>query len=285
MNWRLLDVKDIPFALQLIGSREYECEHLFSRLLKKQFQDRLSPDCLWLISLEGGKGGLLYVSKEGLILPFFPFLEEGKSLSHKYLKDFEEIGSIGISKIYSIVGKLPYVQAIERGLHLKGGIWIDYHLMTFEKESPLPFQPAIEGFHIHLAKETDLQGLLPLQLLYEKEEVLIKTDALDPQKTRSDLKLALKEQILLYGEYKGQIVSKAGTNARGKQYDQIGGVYTLPPYRGQHFARTLMIQLIHILRTEQKNACLFVKTTNIPAIHLYEALNFIHRGAFRIHYV
>nr|MBP7494676.1 GNAT family N-acetyltransferase [Spirochaetales bacterium] len=113
---------------------------------------------------------------------------------------------------------------------------------------------------------------------------LLQPEYVDPGKTRKELESTLKEQIVLMGEYRGVPVAKVGTNARGIRYDQIGGVFTDLPYRGRHFARYLMIELLKTLKHQKKSACLFVKNKNAAALHLYEALQFKYREPFRIHY-
>jgi len=281
--WESLQVKDLSKAIQFIGEMEWVCEHLFTRLLKKQKQKSIAPDHIWISYEDGNPKGILYLSNQGLLLPYLPFLDEKPIDSHFHqLKHMIPLKTI---RIYSIVGKRLFVQAMEELFQFKEGVYVDYHLMTRSKSEPLPPMPIRPCFQIRKATIDDIERILPLQILYEKEEVLIRPDLMDAEKTRKDLNLALREQIILLGEFEGKAVAKAGTNARGILYHQIGGVFTDPNYRGRHFARALMIRLLHEIHGEGKNACLFVKTHNRIAIHLYEELGFQTREAFRIHYV
>ncbi|MCX7788599.1 MAG: GNAT family N-acetyltransferase [Spirochaetes bacterium] len=291
MIWESLQVKDLSKAIQFIGEKEWVCEHLFTRLLKKQRQKCIAPDHVWISYENGSPAGILYLSNQGLLLPYLPFLDAKSNLSmatEDYLEDLDSLKRLLFPKtirIYSIVGKLLFVQAMEELFGFNEGVSVDYHLMTRSQADPLPPLPNLPSLHIRKATRDDIERILPLQILYEKEEVLIRPDLMDPAKTRKDLDLALREQIILLGEIEGKAVTKAGTNAQGLLYHQIGGVFTDPNYRGRHFARALMIRLLQQIHGEGKNACLFVKTQNKTAIHLYEELGFQIREAFRIHYV
>lgn len=289
MTWEPLQIKDISKAIQFIGQQEWVCEHLFTRLLKKQRQKSIAPDHIWISHEDGLPKGIVYLTKQGLLLPYLPFLEEKKTIGKtNWTEDFEELKKnliLTAIRIYSIVGNLLFVQAMEELFRFTEGVCVDYHLMTRSREEPLPPFPVLQNFLVRKATLEDIDRILPLQILYEKEEVLIRPDSMDPERTRKDLNVSLREQLVLLGEYEGKTVSKAGTNARGILYDQIGGVFTDPCYRGKHFARALMIRLLHLIHEEGKNACLFVKTHNRVAIHVYEELGFQTREAFRIHYV
>lgn len=285
MTWEPLEVQDLSKAIRFIGEKEWVCEHLVTRLLKKNRSKSIEPDQVWMGYRNGRPAGILYVSHQGLLLPYLPFLEETPQLPLEVFTPVKEALSDKAIRIYSIVGKLLYVEAMEELFRFNGGVPIDYHLMTRSKKNPLPPPPILPHFQIRKATLEDLDHILPLQILYEKEEVLIRPELIDPEKTRTDLKAALQEQYILLGEYEGTAVSKAGTNARGILYDQIGGVFTEPKHRGKHFAQALMVRLLHQIHGEGKNACLFVKVHNRVAIHLYEELGFQIQEAFRIHYL
>jgi predicted GNAT family acetyltransferase len=85
-------------------------------------------------------------------------------------------------------------------------------------------------------------------------------------------------------ELGGVPVAKAGTNARGFTTDQIGGVFTRPDLRHRGAARAVMTALLEHVRRDRRQACLFVKKDNAPAIRLYLGLGFDVRGEYRISY-
>ena len=84
-------------------------------------------------------------------------------------------------------------------------------------------------------------ALYPLQRDYELEEVLIEPGHFDPQTCLANLRSTLRRQIVILAEQDGRPVSKAGTNARGFDADQIGGVFTVEGQRGRGLARRVMV--------------------------------------------
>lgn len=284
MNWEPVTFPSLSHVLESLEGREWSCEHLVTRLLQKKKTHTIEPDQIWMTQEGGEIAGLLFWGKSGLLLPYFPFLNRGEEEKKEYFTSLRNHLLENHLPIHSIVGIRSYVQALSEILQLEGGLQVEYYLMTREKEEPLPLIPEVPGFRTRPASLKDIEKILPLQILYEKEEVLLQPEYVDPGKTRKELESTLKEQIVLMGEYRGVPVAKVGTNARGIRYDQIGGVFTDLPYRGRHFARYLMIELLKTLKHQKKSACLFVKNKNAAALHLYEALQFKYREPFRIHY-
>lgn len=146
--------------------------------------------------------------------------------------------------------------------------------------------PPPAGFAARLATEEDLDSLLPLQEAYEKEEVLLEGDLFDPDACRSHLRSILRREIAyILEDGKGRAVAKANTNARGFGWDQIGGVFTRKEERGRGLAGVLCAALARDIIAGGRNACLFVKRDNAPAIRVYEKLGFAPFGGFRISYL
>src|SRR5690606_13652374 len=128
-------------------------------------------------------------------------------------------------------------------------------------QAPIPKMPpdTFNGdFKLFRSGSEDLRKIFPLQLEYEKEEVQLPGRSIDPVLTRMHLERNLRDQIAVHGEYRGKVVTKAMTNARGTWVDQVGGVYTLPQYRGSGFAKLAMIHLIGIISGNGKAVSLFV---------------------------
>jgi predicted GNAT family acetyltransferase len=137
---------------------------------------------------------------------------------------------------------------------------------------------------IRQAGARDFAALLPLQEAYEREEILFNQDDFNLDKTRRELRLSLKNHIIYLASSAGMVMAKGGTNARGFTYDQIGGVFTHPDFRGKRAARSLMSRLMEHIFAGGKNACLFVKTHNLPALKLYDNLGFRIAENYRISY-
>ena len=79
-------------------------------------------------------------------------------------------------------------------------------------------------------------------------------------------------------------MSKAGTNAHGFTFAQIGGVYTTEKNRNQGIAEYVLSVLLTGIFETRKGASLFVKKNNGAAIKLYKKLGFGVTDEFKITY-
>ncbi len=226
----------------------------------------------------------LLVSRDGLVLPVL-----SGSASDVDRRDVAFLLGNGSRVVHSIMGLKRDVETVERSLPRKPGPVIDYHLMVLTRAGPpvggdSDDAPERLDLTIRRARPRDSPALFPLQREYEKEEVL-----LDPSKFNStaayiNLQNHVKREIVYYAVWRRRIVAKAGTNARGIEYDQLGGVYTVPSLRGRGVACALLRALLEELRNRGRNVCLFVKRDNPAAVRLYEKLGFNRRDDFRIAY-
>ena len=88
----------------------------------------------------------------------------------------------------------------------------------------------------------------------------------------------------MYSYSSNEVISKVATNARGKNFYQIGGVFTKKEFRNKGIMFNLMIQFMNYIHSENKKATLFVNIHNEPAKKVYEKLGFILIGKYRISY-
>jgi hypothetical protein len=186
----------------------------------------------------------------------------------------------------TVMGSEESVVETERALRRSILRSISYHLMAITPAAADPPRegPLLPGIRVRRATVSDLGILFPLQAEYEKEEVLIDPALHMPRVCRAHLKRALREQIVYLAEDGGGAVAKAGTNARGIAFDQIGGVFTVPDMRSRGIGRVVMQALLEHILSEKSGACLFVKRSNDPAIALYRRLGFSIAGGYRISY-
>ncbi len=130
----------------------------------------------------------------------------------------------------------------------------------------------------------DAVALLSLQEGYEREEVVPPGDPFDRKACRIMLERSLAKQAIYAARAGGRFVSKAGTNARGFGWDQLGGVYTDPAWRGRGLAKALVAHVVRERRRKGRKVVLFVKDGNDTARGVYEATGFRRDSPFRISY-
>ena len=127
--------------------------------------------------------------------------------------------------------------------------------------------------------------LFDLQKCYEIEEVLPEHDVFSEDICRLHLKFVLRTQyvaaVLLPD---GTLAAKAGTNALGFHSAQIGGVYVKREFRRRRYAFDVLYCVLKNVFAVKKNAVLFVKNTNVPALSLYRSLGFKKRNGYIIAY-
>jgi predicted GNAT family acetyltransferase len=162
---------------------------------------------------------------------------------------------------------------------------IDYSLMRLETEPPAEaFAAGPEGLVVRRAFAADAERLFPLQAAYELEEVLPKGGAFNPAAARLSFERALRDRLILYATADGKVVGKAGTNASGYAYDQIGGVFVDPEHRGRGIATRLIAELTALLAARGRKSVLFVKKRNAGAVKAYERAGFALGEDYRITY-
>jgi len=134
------------------------------------------------------------------------------------------------------------------------------------------------------ARTSDLEALMPLQCAYEVEEVLIPGTPLRTDGVRMGLLQSIKLGQIVIAESGGKPVAKAGINATGIRWAQIGGVYTLPAWRKHGVASVLMNFLVRSMFNSGWGLTLFVKTGNAAAIRVYRKLGFSGDEPFSVAY-
>ena len=166
---------------------------------------------------------------------------------------------------------------------------VDYYLMQCAKPCTDTFFQTAQAklnaaLSIERATENDLAELFPLQLDYENTEVAYEGRPINPAVCKLSLRARLTTEYIYKVSANGRIVAKAGTNAQGFHWFQIGGVYTLPAYRNRGLAAAAVAHLINTHSAEAHGFALFVKTANTAALRVYEKLGFEQCGLFRMSY-
>lgn len=222
------------------------------------------------------------VTKSGLVIPVLNSTNAAASPRTDLRPILEN------RRLHSIMGVSDDVRAIEAIVTPTPRASVDYYSMVYTQPDSVAGNGAAPvdapETRFHRAQPRDAFQLYPLQREYEKEEVLI-----DPTRFNSHvcyylLQKTLKNEVVYYASIKKRPAAKAGTNARGFGYAQIGGVYTVRQYRRHGIGGQLMYVLIRHLLSAHFTPCLFVKCTNTAAQSLYRKTGFAHAGDFRIVY-
>ena len=170
---------------------------------------------------------------------------------------------------------------------------VDYYLMRCTPPCTDAFFQTAESklnttlntaLSIERATENDLTELFPLQLDYEHTEVAYEGRPINPAVCKLSLRARLTTEYIYKVSADGRIIAKAGTNAQGFCWLQIGGVYTLPAYRNKGLAAAAVAHLISTHSAEAHGFALFVKTANTAALRVYQKLGFEQCGLFRMSY-
>lgn len=130
----------------------------------------------------------------------------------------------------------------------------------------------------------DKDALFDLQKQYDIAEVLPKEKTFDPRLCRCNLEFMLKNQIIYGIKVDGKFVAKAGTNAIGKNYYQLGGVFTEEKYRAKGMAQCLVSCVSRKISESGKKAALFVRTDNVFAKKAYRKAGFVYENDYLIVY-
>lgn len=201
-----------------------------------------------------------------------------------YARELGKTKMFQSTPIRMLMGESSSIKAIIPQVNKPLEITMDYAMLVRAKEKPIPSLTSIDGFRSQQSSLKDYTDLLPLQIAYEKEEVVLPGHSIQIQQTKQYLKESLNNQLCVHGRYQNTLITKGMTNVRGRTLDQIGGVYTLPEYRNRGLGKRTMIELIRLIHQQEKDASLFVKNYNIPAISLYTRIGFTRAGNFSIAY-
>ncbi len=134
------------------------------------------------------------------------------------------------------------------------------------------------------ATAADYERLLPLELGYQREEVVPKSFDISDAALAAAFKHELDEG-LTFALFDGdRPIAKARLSASGQRYCMIGGVYTVPQERKKGRAALLVSQIIARPSLACKNFCLYAKQENAAALALYKSLGFTPRGEYMLVY-
>nr|WP_281351864.1 GNAT family N-acetyltransferase [Entomospira entomophilus] len=142
------------------------------------------------------------------------------------------------------------------------------------------------NFSFQTSLPEDFHRLLPLEIGYQKEEVMVaKQHMMSETAIAIHFQRRLRDEIGYHLAYKSHALAKLSINVVGRKYDQVAGVYTDPRFRMKGLATMLLSEAIRLYQRNSKGLTLFVKVQNPGAHKLYRSLGFEEKQYFRISYL
>ena len=160
----------------------------------------------------------------------------------------------------------------------------DYKLMVLTHQQFQDSQKLYNDDFIMRCTENDMENLFEIERNYLQDEVAVRGQKVSDAEVSMRLRQILKNQLYFALISDDRIVSKAYTNAIGKNWIQIGGVYTLFQFRQNGYAAHTVSTLCKRILQAHKNISLFVKTKNLPAQQLYQKIGFTFHSDYKIVY-
>jgi hypothetical protein len=284
LGWHLLTRKDVKHLIPFLTEKEWACMTLTSQLAKAprlgaDFSPLRTPVYVYVDEQKRTIHGVLAFLKRGIVVPYW--FELG---AVRLNGDITGIIRKKEGLINTVLGRTCCVAEIETVIR-RSPIEVDYKTMIMNGElQDYTVTPPYTDIEIKQATPDDADRLFDLQEGYEKEEVLIDPARFNPRSCLLHLKQLLEEQLVYYIEFDGLPIAKAGTNALGFEYCQLGGVYTDVRFRNRGIATFLIRYLTRELLRYRKKVTLFVKEENHTAINMYKRCGFSLQEDFRITY-
>ncbi len=218
------------------------------------------------------------ITSGGIILPLFSEIPPEKFVLIEMLKKVLNYNK----KIFCILGVSKDADLIKNVLNYISCSSINYTLL--ERKLKNAFNIEKNVLTIRNAKKKDSLLLFPLEEAYLLEEVMVESSSINRQAALLNLKKTLNTQNVFYAVYNNEVIAKVNTNAKGLFFNQIGGVYTKPQFRNMGISNYLMKHLLNNIYFSGKDAVLYVKKGNIPALTLYKNLGFKIIDNYSAHY-
>ena len=145
-------------------------------------------------------------------------------------------------------------------------------------------QDAGGGLRVVQATAADYERLLPLELGYQREEVVPKSFDISDAALAAAFKHELCQGLTFALYDGGRAIAKARVSACGLRHCMLGGVYTIPSERKKGRASFLVRQIIARQSLAFNSFCLYAKQENAAALALYKSLGFTPRCEYLLVY-
>ncbi|UTC67067.1 MULTISPECIES: GNAT family N-acetyltransferase [unclassified Treponema] len=293
-----LTKKNINSFIELILPYEYLCVNLAECLKKqKRFFDNdqdlftfIKAEAFFSVNTEKKSFiGILLLAAHGVLLHCFPKEipdDIAQHIKNKFLRQTEPLSVMGEKNTSIHLEKL-----IHQSLSLVPARFENYKLLTFKTKPQ-----AANSFCIKVSDNLnsklefikppieDAESLCPMEIQYNESEVLAPGVKASRESCLKLLKKRINNNALYAVKKDGKYIAKAGINASGFNWNQIGGVFTIPEYRNKGVGAANVITLVNDCAQYKKKCALFVKVKNPSARQMYKKIGFTESIDFRISY-
>ncbi len=272
-------------CVEFLAARERRCVSLMSNLVidgKTRFPNRGVRAFARVIDRKKpGVEGIFLVTGAGIL---FTCLDETARRDDikPYIARF-----LSRVPIRCLIGTQADARFIESIMPNEPQRSVDYRLLSYDPtalSSPAGDALSRGQWEFVPCGPNDTEKLLTLQEAYEREEVVPPDEPINRESTRLRLRATLEKQRVFMVVAGEKPIAKAGTNAIGLGWSQLGGVYTLPEKRGLGIATALVRRVADEETARGLGVALFVKLSNAAAQKAYENAGFREEGFFRISY-
>ncbi|MBO5137763.1 MAG: GNAT family N-acetyltransferase [Spirochaetaceae bacterium] len=284
---KLIPATEVSYhkIVSFLKAREQSCVQLFERTEQSYVAGWPKKLGDFVCLCQGEKLlALIFASKAGLILHCF----SSDVTSNFFVPETILLGKFfSERKVYCISGEANgtnfIVNAIENSGSLHKIVEVrDYKLMIFDTKSVNTAKHS--ATKIKLCTLEDLEALYPLQHNYDIVEVLPHNRPFNEKLCRNNLLHALGQHRVYAVPCKKNFAAKAAVSAISPGFVQIGGVFTMPEYRCQGYARSLVYHIAQTAKKAKKGTVLFVRNQNTAAICAYNNAGFCQTKDYKIIY-
>lgn len=279
MRINLISTKEeLSKVIQFVEPYESSCTTLMEMLLSQTGN-------FFAIDESGSTLGVFAIRRGKTIFHCLPFLNTINTIKSVTLKKLMA-DTFSEYKVFCVSGESSgsdFIKSALSYIHIYAKDERPYLLMTRDSSSVTKPQSTDDCI---TCTKSDEDALFPLQLEYQIEEVLSPGMKANPVAIRLSLAELLKTQwtFAISKDDSKTFLAKAGTNAIGKNYAQIGGVYTCKDYRNKGLAQKLIQKTVEFIEQNGKAPVLFVKPKNLSALAAYKNQGFSKAGLYKIIY-
>ncbi|MBN2025589.1 MAG: GNAT family N-acetyltransferase [Actinobacteria bacterium] len=272
---RLLDERDRDEVLALLD-RDHELNLIMIyNITHFGLEDRGIPfqGRYFAVFREGAMSGVAALFNLGSLFIYAPEPDLAHELAD-HMAGLERKPRFVIGRSEWVIPLLERFSSL--GLRAKG--WEEQEYMTLGPES---FRPRLSP-EARYAVPRDLERLMELNRDFQLEYFGDLDEAEEALGRMAEVRM--RDSGIAVAVMDGEIVSKAETMARTPRAALIGGVYTVPAYRGRGLSFACMSLLCKAILDNTGKACLNVAMENLPAQIIYRGIGFERVCGYRMAY-